>query len=254
MIKIVVPVSGGKDSQACLQLALQDYDKSSVIGLFCDTGFEHPITYDHIAWMGEFYDVKIHRINDGDVPSKIRKYKMFPVGGARHCTDELKIKPSKLFYKKMAEDQGGFEVWLGMRSNESSARKKRFFHIADNELYLPHEVLAKYPKYLGKLGVRFRLPVIDWTTEEIMRYLKGHENKLYSYGFDRVGCFPCLASGDRNKSKAFSFDQTGRKHFAIVQEIERDIKKSVWLSEIGKNKHSQIQKEMDFCGCSFCAI
>ena len=31
-IKIVVPISGGKDSQACLKLALESYDKSEVMG------------------------------------------------------------------------------------------------------------------------------------------------------------------------------------------------------------------------------
>ena len=54
MIKVVVPISGGKDSQACLKLALQDYDKSQVMGLFCDTQFEHPFTYAHIILCGKF--------------------------------------------------------------------------------------------------------------------------------------------------------------------------------------------------------
>lgn len=52
-VRCLVPVSGGggKDSQACLELALQQFDPDEVVGLFCDTGWEHPKTYAHIDWM-----------------------------------------------------------------------------------------------------------------------------------------------------------------------------------------------------------
>ena len=106
MIKCVVPISGGKDSQACLKLALQQFDKSEIIGLFCDTKFEHPLTYAHIDRMREMYGVRIDVVNDGDVPALVRKYKRFPSDAARFCTDELKIKTGKRYYKKLAESQG----------------------------------------------------------------------------------------------------------------------------------------------------
>ena len=38
--KIVAPISGGKDSQACLKLALESYQSSEILGLFCDTQVE----------------------------------------------------------------------------------------------------------------------------------------------------------------------------------------------------------------------
>ena len=63
MIKIVIPISGGKDSQCCLKLALKEYKPSEILGLFCDTKFEHPITYKHIERMRRnLYGVKIHTI------------------------------------------------------------------------------------------------------------------------------------------------------------------------------------------------
>ena len=34
-IKCVVPISGGKDSQACLKLAVDKFDKDCVLGMFC---------------------------------------------------------------------------------------------------------------------------------------------------------------------------------------------------------------------------
>jgi len=38
--KCVVPLSGGKDSQACLVLALRRFLPSEILALFCDTQFE----------------------------------------------------------------------------------------------------------------------------------------------------------------------------------------------------------------------
>lgn len=67
VIKIVVPVSGGKDSQACLKLALGHYPANDVVGLFCDTGWEHPLTYQHIANMQRMYGVDIKTISAGRV-------------------------------------------------------------------------------------------------------------------------------------------------------------------------------------------
>lgn len=73
MIKCVAPVSGGKDSQACLKLASQLFDKSEVFVLFCDTQFEHPETYKHIERMKELYGIQILRITAGSVDEKVMK-------------------------------------------------------------------------------------------------------------------------------------------------------------------------------------
>lgn len=83
-VKCIVPVSGGKDSQACLKMAVEAFGAESVLGLFCDTKFEHPKTYDHVKRMSKLYGVEIETICDGDVLSKSRKYGRFPGGGARH--------------------------------------------------------------------------------------------------------------------------------------------------------------------------
>lgn len=253
-IKVVVPISGGKDSQACLKLALQEYDKSEVIGLFCDTQFEHPLTYIHIENMRNMYGVKIERITAGSVPEKVLKYNRFPGGGARHCTDELKIVPSKKYYKALAETQGGFQVWCGMRSGESSERKKRYAEKINTELYAPHDVfVSSYPKYLNKLGVWFRLPVLDWTTDDVFDFLGGEESPLYSLGSDRVGCFPCLAAGDKTKEHAFNLDDFGKSQRVIVAELEKKIGRSIWTSKGGAMRNNQDQDDL-FTGCAICAI
>lgn len=254
-IKVVVPVSGGKDSQSCLKLALESYHTDEVLGLFCDTKFEHPKTYKHIDWMAENYGIHIEKICAGSVEEKCEKYLRFPGGGARHCTEELKLIPAKNFYKKLAEKIGSYEVWLGMRVAESNERKERYENKIDLDLYPPHEILKKFPKYLHKMGVMFRLPILYWTSHQVLAYLNGAENPLYAEGFDRVGCFPCLASGDKWKEKAFAHDDFGRSQRIKVANIEKKIGVSVFTSKGGCQRNNENQITIfDDIGCGVCSI
>jgi len=245
--KIVVPISGGKDSQACLKLALLHHLPDDILGLFCDTKFEHPDTYAHVLRIANLYDVKIVTVNGGDVLSECERYRRFPGGGARHCTDTLKIRESRIFYKAMAEAQGGFEVWYGMRSEESSDRKLRYLEKLPQDLYCPHEIMPrKYPKYLGKMGVRFRLPILDWGKGDVFELLNGEEHPHYAEGFDRVDCFPCLMANDKHKAKAFAYDEFGAQQRDRVMDLSRLIGKSVWTSKAGIAEHGG--------GCLICSI
>lgn len=267
MIKCVVPISGGKDSQACLKLATQKFDKSEILGLFCDTNFEHPLTYSHVDTIRELYGVQIAVVNNGSVYDRIRKYGRFPTDQARFCTDELKIQIGKQFYSMLARLQGGgFEIWYGMRSSESAQREKRYQGVLDENTYTPREALGmKYPKYFHeKLGISVRLPIKSWFDEDVFDLLGGEENPLYSRGFERVGCFPCLASGDKWKEKAFALDEVGAQRRIDVVNIGREIGKNIFTSRGGRmrNPDATFQQEQhhtadlfdDLAPCFHCNI
>lgn len=250
-VKVVVPVSGGKDSQSCLKLALKKYPANAIRGLFCDTKFEHPLTYEHIRKMEEIYGVRIDTVSTGSVEQQCIKHKRFPSEQARFCTEELKIWPTKFYLKTLAIEQGGFEVWYGMRSDESPQRKKRYAGKIGADVYPPHEVLKKYPKYLHKLGVSFRLAVIEWGADDVFDFLEGEEHPLYkirlpdsSRKFDRIGCFPCQAAGDKVKEIAYQHDAFGASQLAKVIDISAIIGKSQWNSKGGKQRN----------GCAICSI
>lgn len=242
MIKVVVPISGGKDSQLCMQLAIDQVGSEHVRGLFCDTQFEHDTTYSHIQKMREWYGVPIDVVSAGSVPDKVRKHGRFPSGTARFCTDELKIRPTIKYARELAQAQGGFEIWYGMRTEESTDRAKRYKDRVSDELYAPHEYMpSKYPKYLEKLGVMVRLPILDWSKWQVLQEVGDKLNPLYAAGFDRVGCFPCLASGDAHKERAFVFDSVGKKHKTIVLQLEMETGKSIWTSKGGSMRNNPDQ-------------
>lgn len=84
--------------------------------------------------MSEMYGITICVVKRSDVPTIVTKYKSFP-GKSRHCTDRLKIQPSKAFYRALARYQGQFQVWCGMRSDESKERAAWYRHVLDTEVY-----------------------------------------------------------------------------------------------------------------------
>lgn len=258
----VVPVSGGKDSQLCLMLAIAFFGVRHVRALFCDTKWEHPWTYTHVALLRFLYGaVRLDTVNAGSVPEQIVKHRQFPLGGSRFCTEELKIWPTKRYLKALAEEQGsrivskkngieasgagGFEVWYGMRSDESPDRRKRYRGKLDDTLYAPHEVLGKYPQYLSKLGVRFRLPILNFTERQVFAELNGMENPLYRVLgadgkplFKRVGCFPCQASGDENMERSYAFDATGAARRVIIMKLADETGKSPWGTDAARARNT----------------
>ncbi len=232
--ELIVPISGGKDSQACLKMAVRDGYRGRVICLFCDTGFEHPWTYQHLGKISELYGVPVVRVSEGTVESEVVRNGRFPTKGARFCTDKLKIVASKKFYAQLWEVTGvEFQVWLGVRESEGAARGKKYGGIEDWETFRLDDLFpGAYPKWLSDVGCRFRLPVVDWEREDIMLFLEGEENPLYRW-FGRVGCFPCLAAGDGTKLSAFQFDDFGARQWALVQELAEIVDDSVFVGEAG---------------------
>jgi len=248
-IECVVPVSGGKDSQTCMALAVKKFGSDKVIGMFCDTDFEHPLTYEHVEKMKALYNVRIVTLNEGSVYGKIKKVGRFPADIARFCTDQLKINVGKKFYKQLSLQQGqGFEVWYGMRLGESWQRSERYKDHNPEDLYPPHEIMTgKYPKYLFKQGVLMKLPILQWEEEDVYDFLGEDINQLYKNGFERVGCFPCLAAGDKYKEKAFAFDEEGDKRRIDVISLGHEIGKNPFTSKGGRlrNPDSDPDNKLD---------
>ena len=250
--KIIVPVSGGKDSTTTLCLAIAEKGRSKVIPVFNDTGWEHPITYEYFDYLKNRLNIRIYRTkgrtknNKGNnIVEVVRNEKKWPTPNIRFCTRELKLLPFIDWYReKLYDGIIKYEVWFGMRTDESISREKKYSGIDPKELHYPDDIFPKvYNKKISQT-LRFRLPIVDWSTDEVFRYLKREgvkRNPLYDQGDERVGCYPCLISSKKENKRVLN-TEFGKKRLKTIKDLE---------IEIGKKYH---QYETEYGYCSICNI
>lgn len=121
-MKILVAYSGGKDSQASLIWAAKEFGAKSIEAVFSDTGWEHPVTYEHIQMTCMQLGVKITTVKSIKYNGMIdlaTKKKRFPSTMARFCTSELKAIP---FINYVLDECKDVLVIQGIRAKESDSR------------------------------------------------------------------------------------------------------------------------------------
>ncbi len=121
-MKVLVAYSGGKDSQASLIWAVKKYGAKNIEAVFCDTGWENPITYKHIIDTTKDLGVKLVTVKskkyDGMVDMAKKKGR-FASTKARFCTIELKTSP---FIDYVLDGNDDVLVIQGIRGDESNSR------------------------------------------------------------------------------------------------------------------------------------
>lgn len=217
MPKVIVSMSGGKDSTATALLAIEQGVDPMLA--FSDTGHEHPLTYEYIDYLENKLGIKIERCKadftkdiqrkrevvqtkwrkDGISEDKIERALAvldptgnpfldlclwkgrFPSTMARFCTEQLKILPfNKQVLFPAMKKYGLVETWVGVRADESAARAK-----------LPE-------RQIDDTGAEIVRPILHWTVEDVFSMHKKHgvePNPLYKQGMGRVGCMPCVSCG-----------------------------------------------------------
>lgn len=108
----------------------------------------------------------------------------FPGVKARFCTSELKLEPL-LARKRPLLDQGVNVIdWIGERAAESKARAAK-------------RPIQRIRHPGGGMNVLYR-PLFHMSASDVFEISKRHglrPNPLYTMGFERVGCFPCIMEG-----------------------------------------------------------
>lgn len=214
MSRVLVSVSSGKDSTATLLLALEAGDPSAV---FADTGNEHPLVYEYLAYLEDQTGLKIHRLKadftewwwrkrdytrdkwpekgvSADVVARaLSVFEKGPTGNpyldlciikgrfpsrmAQFCTQYLKTEPLTEYALELIDKHGAVESWQGVRADESASRAK-----------LPER------EDVGG-GLTIYRPILKWSVEEVFaihRRFGIKPNPLYSMAMRRVGCMPCI--------------------------------------------------------------
>lgn len=123
-MKVVVSWSGGKDSHASLLLAVDKWGAKNIVAVFCDTGWENPLTYLHVVDIAKQLGVELIIIRSKKYKNFIdlaQRKKRFPSTKARFCTEELKTKP---MIDWILEQTQHLYIIQGIRKDESADRSK----------------------------------------------------------------------------------------------------------------------------------
>ena len=223
----VVSVSSGKDSQATMLLAIARCGREQCRFVFADTGNEDAAVFEHLDYLRLSLDVKIDVLR-GDFSEQIAAKRVFiandrrngrrdgrrirwtnkakrralavlhPTGNpfldlclwkgrfpsrkAQFCTTELKTLLLVEYQMALVEQGYGVVSWQGVRRDESANRKD-----------------AKLIERIGPRLWQFR-PIVQWTAQQTVDFVRSNGlqlNRLYSEGFDRVGCMPCINCGKK---------------------------------------------------------
>lgn len=211
---LVANVSGGKDSTAMILHLLElNLDFEAV---FCDTGWEHEATYEYLNYLEKFVLKKeIKRLrnekyfkteNRGGYEELVLNKIFFPSNVIRTCTLELKVAPQldymdevRAKYKKKPVSA------VGIRKEESQAR-------------------SKLGAFEEKDESTIWRPLIEWTVDDVIAIHKRFNvapNPLYTRGFSRVGCFPCIFA---RKSEIKHAYHEAPERFDRIRQLETEVK------------------------------
>lgn len=200
-IKIVVQFSGGKDSQACLIKACNDYGPENITAVFCDTGWEHKGTYHHVNEIVKKLGVNLVTLRNNQVDGMIglcERMKWFPDTSNRMCTVKLKVEP---MIDWILDQDAHMIIIQGIRAKESAERAKfeeecqyfrDYFNVEHKgKLYRKRDV----KKWCETHDASVLRPIFRWSGQEVIDYILANgqrPNPLYTKGAARVGCFPCI--------------------------------------------------------------
>lgn len=216
-MKHIVCFSGGKDSTALILWAKDNLPEFTAV--FCDTGWEHPLTIAYIAKInaellnGELVTLrsvehgppkhpvaplrKDHtardayrwryvservamRTKNAGMRNLVQIKKRVPSVKARFCTSELKVLPMIEWLKTQNDEM---TIYQGIRADESENRSK-----------------MSQTQWSDDYDAMIERPLISWNAAQCFALMaeKGVKpNPLYLLGAGRVGCFPCVMVNQR---------------------------------------------------------
>lgn len=213
-MRVIVTFSGGKDSLAAL-LWTREHITKNFTTVFCDTGWEHPLTYEYIHRIADKLHLDLVTLKSKKYAGMVdlaRQKHRCPSARARYCTEELKTKPMTDYILDVVQDNT--LIIQGIRAAESPARAKMSKQCTYFKYYFEPYGFDKNGKpkkhtYRGKDVRAFRVqfaddllrPVFDWSAQQVIDYILAaglEPNPLYKMGYKRVGCWPCVMCSQRD--------------------------------------------------------
>jgi len=221
--------SGGKDSTAMLLwLKEQGIEFTAV---FCDTGWEHPLTYAYIEEINQTIldgQLVVLRTPDWDgFRGLVLSKGVFPRRVMRFCTEKLKLEPLWAYIEALNDE---VETFLGERAEESAARAAK--------------PTRQWVEEAG--GYWINRPIHNWSSAQVFEIHKRHgikPNPLYLMGAGRVGCWPCAFISKRELKALL-------KSTPEIKDRLRELEAQMQIVIEAR----QAQGELEFSGNSFFSV
>jgi len=176
----VVSFSGGKDSTVTSSLVCRAFPDEKIIHIFSDTTLEGQETLDYVERLkkDKHIDMHIARNNDNNFLDMAKKIGPPTMTGRWCCymfkTGAFNREMTKLF-------DGSVLTFLGVRRAESTKRQN--YNRVENKT---ESIKIANQKVVA--------PIVYWSDCEVWLYILANNldfNRLYTYGFNRAGCFCC---------------------------------------------------------------
>ena len=178
--KQVVSFSGGRTSAYLCHL-MKEKHGDDVDFVYCDTGAEHPETYEFLRKCNDHFDLNLTciRVDINPELGKGNSFKVIDIDDCKQdlqpfkemmnkygtpyihgafCTDRMKTDP----YKKYCDDKYGndnYTTWLGMRIDE----QRRLKHLESKQINF---IDLEDPK--KKINIRYLAEVSDFEKQDVL--------------------------------------------------------------------------------------
>jgi len=175
----VISFSGGRTSAYLCHLAIEKFGRENCRFIYCDTGAEHPKTYEFIRKVNDHFklDLICLRVVINPVLGKANSYRVVPIADLTNdlqpfkdmmakygtpynrgafCTQFMKSFP---FQQYCDDNYTDFEAWLGIRIDEPKRLGDMEMRQAD---FFPAEKKPQKFRYLAEISDFEKQDVLDW--------------------------------------------------------------------------------------------
>lgn len=180
--KVSVSYSGGKDSDALLEVVLKTLPPEKIIVLFGNTGMEFPTTYKHVKDKFAYLTSLGIECHECSCPLPVEDtWRLFgaPSRTRRWCCSVHKACQNQRWILQHKEK---LLTLVGVRASESLKRSK-------------YDFIDRGTKSFGSISF---YPILDLSSAEIWTLLLSKPvnfNEAYKLGLRRVGCLICPMGG-----------------------------------------------------------
>ena len=200
--KVVVSVSGGKDSAALMQYAVENFPKEKLVCCHAKIDIDWKETVPVVEAQCRHFDLPLVIVQAVDKHGKEKgflsqltspridrktgetKEYQFPSMSSRWCTSMLKVGPIDKYVRSL---RGNVLVLIGERREESSQRAKLEAWRPDLDNSIEARRVVKFS------------PILDLTEKQVWQIIEKNnipKHPCYGWGVSRASCAICIFSSN----------------------------------------------------------